>query len=342
MIDRCLLLLGTTLLAGGVLAGTAAAQPAAAPASEFAKDDVSVWTLQTENDFFSIGSENSDRYYSYSLRLGWTSPPSLVPDKLRQLGQTLWRDGTPRIAVDITHQAYTPDATRVLNPPLRDRPYAAVLMANFALVQDAPTTRSSLTLGLGLVGPAAGGRELQNNFHDLIGQRPARGWSTQLKNEPLLQLTSERVWRLSTGSVGPIETDVLPSLTAAVGNLRAYLQTGAIVRLGQGLQADYGPPVMRPGLTGGDYFSRVRPLAWYLFAGAGGRVVGHDVTLDGNTFTSSRSVKKNILVGQLQAGLAVMVYGMRLTYTHTLTTHEFSSQRHGLHQVGSLALSVRF
>ena len=42
-------------------------------------------------------------------------------------------------------------------------------------------------------------------------------------------------------------------VTASAGNLRAYLQSGMMIRLGQGLQADYGPARLRPGVTGGDH-----------------------------------------------------------------------------------------
>lgn len=321
-------------LAGGGAAWAQAPAPAAA-------DNVNVWTIQIENDTVSTDSV-SDRYYSNGLRLGWTSTPGLVPSSLQGLGNKLWGAGEARISVDLTHQVYTPFDTKSGNPPANDRPFAGVLMANFALVQDSANTRSTLALGLGLVGPGAGGQTVQNGFHDLIDQRKVRGWNTQLRNEPLLQITSERTWRLPLGRLAAIETDALPSLTASVGNLLAYIQTGVTLRLGQGLDADFGTARPRPGLTGGDYFRRVRPLAWYLFLGVDGRLVGRDLTLDGNSFANSRSVKKYPGVGEVQAGLAVMAYGMRLTYTHRLTSPEFRGQRRGLHQTGSLALSVRF
>ena len=355
---RGLLLIGATLLAGAApavaQAPSASASPSASPSARApvpraSSDNVSIWTVQGENDSVGgIGNQrNSDKYYTNGLRLGWTSPPRLVPETLKGLAQTLWGAGDARLSVDISQMIYTANNTRVRNPARADRPYAGVLMANFGLTHDGTTqtgldTRSSMTLGLGMVGPSAGGRVVQNGFHDLIGIRPALGWSGQLKNEPLLQITSERVWRVPMVNLGPLETDAVPSLTAAVGNLRVYLQTGAIVRIGQGLNADFGPSAMRPSLSGGDYHSSVRPLAWYVFLGAAGRGVAHDLTLDGNTFTTSRSVKKKPIVGELLGGVAILAHGMRLSYTHTLISQEFRGQRGGLQQTGTLALSVRF
>jgi hypothetical protein len=350
MDQRGLKLIGATAIGALLLATPAAAQAPAAPAAPIAPPTggATFWTIQGENDSFSrIVRRKSDRYYTSGLRIGFTSAPSLVPETMKGLATTLWGTGETRVSFDLTHQIYTPFSTRATNPALTDRPYAGVLMANLGLVQDGTTqtgydTRSTMVLGIGIVGPFAGGRGVQNNFHELIGQRRALGWSTQLKNEPLLQLTSERTWRVPLTSAAGLETDMLPTLTASVGNLRTFLATGIAIRLGQGLQSDYGPAGLRPARTGGDHYRTVRPIAWYVFAGADGRGIARDLTLQGNTFASSRSVRKTPFVGEFHAGFAVLAHGIRLTYTHRLTTQEFRGQRAGLHQTGSLALSVRF
>jgi lipid A 3-O-deacylase len=343
---RIWMALGATLVAAAPTQAQSQSQAQAkAPAPV---DNVSVWTVQSENDSTGIGYRRfTDAYYSNGLRIGWTSAPSTVPETLKGLATTLWGGGETRMSVDLSHRMYTGINTSLRNPPLGDRPYAGVALASLGLVQDGTTqtgldTRSALVLGIGLVGPAAGAQGLQNGFHKFIDQPGARGWATQLRNEPLIQLTSERTWRLPVTTLGPLETDALPSLTASLGNLRTYLQTGITLRLGQGLNADFGAARIRPAVTGGDYFRRTIPFAWYVFLGADGRAVAHDLTLDGNTFVASRSVKKVPFVGELHGGLAVMAFGMRLTYTHTFTSQEFRRQRGGMHQVGSLALSVRF
>lgn len=333
---------------GATLVGAAPALAQAPSQTPATVDTSSVWTLQVENDSFArLGRRASDRYYTSGLRLGFTSAPSLVPDSLKNLATTLWGTGETRLAFDITHQMYTPFSTRTRTPRLTERPYSAVAMANFGLVQDSTTqtgyhTRSTMILGLGIVGPFAGGKGVQNSFHELIGQRRAFGWNTQLRTEPLIQITSERTWRVPAYSAFGLETDALPTLTASVGNLRTYLATGIAIRLGQGLQSDFGPAGLRHSRTGGDYYRQVRPFAWYVFVGADGRAIARDLTLEGNTFVDSRSVRKHPFVGEFHAGLAVMAHGVRLTYTHRFTTQEYRGQRGGLHQVGALALSVRF
>ncbi len=328
----------------GVAPAHAQTGPAAGSSAEPAAvhlDSASIWTLQGENASIS-SAKLTDRYYTNGLRLGWSSGVGAVPDFLQRAGRALWFDGDQRIAVDLTQQIYTPANTKAAASPAGDRPYAGVLMANFTLMQDTPDHRSSMTFGIGMVGPAALGEEVQNGFHDLISQGHNNGWGSQIHNEPLFQITSERTWRLKTGQVGGLDTEILPSLTGSVGNLRVYAQTGVVFRFGQGLDGDFGAPRLRPGLSGGTAYTQTRPFAWYVFAGADGRVVGRDITLDGNDFQNSAHVKSQLLVGELQFGFAVLWHGVRVSYTHVLQSDEFHHQSGGLHQFGSLAASVKF
>ena len=228
------------------------------------------------------------------------------------------------------------------DPPLNDRPYAGVLMGTVSLIHDSANARSMLGLGIGVVGPAALGEEVQNGFHNLIGQNTNAGWGTQLHNEPLLEITGGRTWRVPIGPLGGLETDLLPALTAAAGNERIYAQTGVTLRLGQGLDSDYGVARLLPGLTGTDVFRPTRPFAWYVFAGADGQAVAYDITLNGNTWQDSRNATLKPLVGEFEGGFALMAYGTRLSFTEVVQTQEYTHQKGGLHQFGSLALSVRF
>jgi hypothetical protein len=329
--------LGLTLVAAVLPGGMAAAQSA----PELPADPASIWSFQAENAAIST-SNLADRDYTNGLRLGWTSAEGSAPGFLQGVGKTLWGDGQQRIAFDLTQQIYTPTDNMVSYPPLTDRPFAGVLMGTGSLIHDNGAGLGVLGVGLGVLGPAALGENVQNGFHNLIGQNRLPGWGTQLHNEPLLQFTGQRTWRVPMTTFGALETDVLPEVTGSAGNLRVYAQTGATLRLGQGLASDYGVARILPGLSGTDVFRPTRPFAWYIFAGVDGQAVAYDVTLQGNPWQASRSVAPVPLVAEMQGGLAIMAYGVRLTYTHVLQTQEYQHQSGGLHQFGSLAASVRF
>jgi hypothetical protein len=53
-------------------------------------------------------------------------------------------------------------------------------------------------------------------------------------------------------------------------------------------------------------------------------------------------VQHNWLLGEMEAGVAIIWHGTRLSYTQTWQTASFKGQRGGLFNFGSLTASVRF
>ena len=324
----------------GLTALLLASMPARA---EPPQDPAGIFTLQIENDAVSTFKGTSDQYYTSGLRLGYTSGTTTVPDFLAGIGHAVWGDGVQRVSFDISQSLFTPRNTQLVRPDPRDRPYAGYLNATLGLLQDTDNSRSVLELSLGVVGPSALGQVVQNGFHSIIGDTPNRGWHYQLQDEPAIEVLAGRTWRLPIAQFSGLETDALPSLTAGVGTVRDYVQAGVSFRLGQGLGSDFGTPRIRPGMSGSDAYTPTRPFAWYVFAGADGQGIARDVFLDGSTFRShSPSVTKRPYLGELEAGLAAMFYGVRVTYTQTWQTESFTRQKSGLFNFGSLALSARF
>lgn len=304
-------------------------------------DSASIVTLQDENAAVS-GNKLRDRFYTNGLRLGWTSPTGVVPQPLVNIGNSLWGAGQQRISFDLSQQIYTPTDTQAVIPNPRDRPYGGLLTGNLSLLSDTADTRSVLTLSLGVAGPAAGGGDIQNGWHDLIGRKDVKGWDGQIPNTPAVELLHERIWRLPIGRVAGLEMDVLPALTAGVGDVRDYVQAGVTFRAGQGLKSDFGVPRPRPGLSGGDAYKPTRPFAWYVFAGVDGQAVGYDLLLQSAPFRSGPHVTPTWDVAEGQVGVVLMAFGLRFTLAYVAQTEEFHGQTGGIHQFGSAAISMRF
>jgi hypothetical protein len=305
-------------------------------------DPDNIFTIQVENDAVSTLKGTSDQYYTSGLKLGWTSGADAIAP-VAQLGHGIWGDGTTRVSVNLTQSLFTPRDTQIDPPNPLDRPYAGELLATLGLIHDTSMTRDLVSLSLGVVGPSALGEEVQNGFHNIIGDTPNRGWHYQVQDQVAGELFGQRIWRLPVVQLGPLETDVLPSIAAAVGDVRIYAQIGGQVRIGQGLDSDFGTPRIEPGLSGADAYTATRPVAWYAFAGGDGQAVGYDVSLDGNAFRNTTpSVNRTTGVGEFEGGVAVMAFGLRLTYTQTWQTQEFKGAKAGLFNFGSLALSAKF
>jgi hypothetical protein len=315
--------------------------PFAAHAADPLNDPQSIYTVQIENDAFSI--PGTDRYYTSGERLGYVTPTGVLPGPLASLGHAIFGAGSQRLEIDLQQVIYTPVDTQVYDPNRDDRPYAGQLALHATIIQDTATTRSLLQASLGVVGPASLAQPIQNGFHSIIGDTSAKGWHYQLKNEPTLDFFGGRIWRFDVASFGggAVGVQVLPQLTGQVGNTEIFTQAGAIVRIGSGLDSDFGPAVIEPAMNGTDAYTPTQPIVWYIFAGAMGRLVAHDMLVQGNDFTSSRGVALTPYQGDLEVGAAIIVYGIRVSATEVFETPEFHHEAPAF-QYGSIAVSARF
>jgi lipid A 3-O-deacylase len=310
------------------------------------------WTfnLVLENDSLVDG----DKYYTQGLMasiFAGHDPGDPWYGRLNGIANAIFFPGTENGRVYfggfLGQSIFTPEDRLRVPPDPDDRPYAGWLYG-VSLYRETDTALDRGTLTLGLVGPGAGGRRVQNGWHDVtnpwIGAPQVLGWSYQLENEPGIVLSQERKWRFATAP-GGIEADFLPEVNVSLGNIFTYAGAGAMFRMGQRLRADWGQPRIQPALSGSDF---VNPAGfaghgweWYFFAGAEGRAVARNIFLDGNTFKDGPSVDKKPLVADLTAGFAIVHERLRLGVSYTYRTDEFDGQG-GLADFLALNLSVRF
>jgi lipid A 3-O-deacylase len=302
-------------------------------------DDWGRVTVLEENDSLFF---NSDKHYTQGLRLsalGLTQEKGgLWDDGFRLLGET-----TPFFApgaavtgreesVFLGQSIFTPKSLQVRPPDPHDRPYGGWLYVGSSLMQE--TNHHMLEnaeIDLGVIGPGALGKQVQNDFHQFIGDKTAKGWSSQLQNEPGIVVSYERLWRERLLGSNAFGVDVVPQVGASGGNVYTYGEVGGLLRIGSGLDADYGPARIRPALSGTDYFDASGlddGHAYYFFVGTQGRAVARDIFLDGNTFRTSPSVPKKSFVGDVEAGFSLLWSPhMRFDTSVVLRSEEFRGQR---------------
>ena len=304
----------------------------------FAEDD-GRFTVLEEND--SILSDD-DGYYTQGLQFTYLSGD--VAEDASWIAPFHWLGGdgigilpsgagetSRRYEILLGQQLYTPEDIHHSIPDPDDRPYAGWLYGGIGLIQD--TDRRQLDhveLLAGVVGPSAGGRQTQNDYHQFIGIDEAEGWDHQLHDEPGVMVSYERKWRFLQPIAGGFAVDAIPELGATAGNVQTYAESGLMLRFGKGLEADYGPARMRPGPSGTSYFNSSYledPFGFYFFVGAQGRAVARNVFLDGNTFEDSPDVDKKVFVADLTGGFAVFWSDdIRLDGTFIHRTKEFDGQ----------------
>ncbi|MEN1729265.1 MAG: lipid A deacylase LpxR family protein, partial [Pseudomonadota bacterium] len=260
-----------------------------------------LWVAEYENDIFA----GEDRYYTSGVRLtrvGQTrNPPSWLESVARRFPGFNEADTLP-YSLSISHNIFTPADIEEPGLPPDDRLYAGWLNVEFKTGTVQARGADRIRVGLGIAGPAAGGKQIQKAVHRLIGAPRPVGWSEQLENEPTFLLGYDRLRRIN-----PLETPTGRRFDASyfggmtLGNAYTHASIGGFLRWGQGLRNDYGPPRITPAVSGSAFF-KPGGRTWYLFLGTEGRAIGRDLFIEGNTFGGRDGVDAERLVGELFAG----------------------------------------
>ena len=327
----------------GLLAGIAALLIAQAVRA----DDDDVLTLLIENDVIAA----TDQHYTNGLELTYLSVKNGVPGSI-QPGVALLpgvsHDDVMRFGISFGQQIFTPNNIEAVEPLTDERPYAGWLYLGFAIVaeheSEGGVALDTWVLNLGVVGPSSGAEQVQNQFHAKFDSQNANGWDNQLHDEFGAALIYDHQWKRTSlrDKPGSFGIDLNPHLGFSLGNVATYASGGVTLRVGTGVDADYGVPRIRPSLPGSSFFSpSTNGLKWYLFTGIDLRAVAYNIFLDGNTDNDSLSVDKETFVWESQSGFAIVWDHLRFAYTYVIRSKEYKGQDEP-DRFGSLGISYRF
>ena len=310
-------------------------------------------SVQAENDLFGNGE---DRHYTHGSRASLVLSGD-VPDFMRGLARLTpaFDDGNRmQVTAAIGQSIFTPDD--ISDPALQrdDRPYAGWLYGAAGIVAfhqpcgSEATRIDTLDLAIGVIGPASQADSVQTRWHDWIGTQEPRGWQHQLRNEPGIVLTYERrlpkrvdvAW-FEDALPFDLEADATPHFGFSLGNVFTHASAGATFRVGTDLGTTDGVPRIRPSTPGSAYFEPSPAIDWQVFAGFDVRAVARNVFLDGNTFRKSHRVEKEPVVADFQAGIAVTVGRVRVSFTNIFRSREFKGQQEW-DEFGSLSAAFHF
>jgi lipid A 3-O-deacylase len=311
------------------------------PTNSGIKDKKGTITISLENDIFA----DEDNNYTNGFRISYLSPEDGVPywlDKAANLFPVIDTSGNKRYGFELGQSLFTPDDISLNNPPATDQPYAGWLYGSAILISDNDNSLDTFQITLGVVGPSALGEVVQDSVHNLINYQQPQGWDNQLKDEAGLILSYDRKYR-NVFEMSPFGMgfDVTPSVGFNLGNIYTDAGIGLMSRFGRDLPSDYGPPLIRPSISGSQFFVPSKDFGWYLFGGIGGRAVARNIFLDGNTFREGPHVEKENFVGEAQMGLAITISDTRISYTHIMRTDQFKGQT-SPDEYGAVTVSVRF
>jgi len=282
--------------------------------------------INYENDFFTA----SDRDYTQGILIEKVLP-SLGRFPLMKI---LWhpRAGHLKFGLALEHNAYTPNQIDKYAIQYGDRPYAGVLLLKAFLIAEnyERKQRISVSFNTGLVGPDAGGEQMQRTIHHWIQYTQPEGWHNQIQNDLVLnyQINIEKEIyqyenRFSISSFG----------SARMGTLSDKLSGGFTASAGK-----FESP-----------FSDPRPIKhhfqWYMYGQVLGNLVGYDATLQGGLLNHSsvytiRGSALNRLTLQNKFGIVFIFKSLYLEYYRTGLTQEFDTSIY--HRTGGLQIGFGF
>lgn len=282
----------------------------AGEAGDLPTDDVVTWRLTWDNDVVV----HSDNQFSNGWSLQFHGSPSRTWDGAAgtpAFGKSMarWflpvrRDGLLfREGWSIGQAIQTPDDQDREDVIVDDVPYAAALAVQNTWI--AYDDRDLYGFGwlVGVVGPAALGRQVQTGFHAVTGNRKPKGWGNQLKNEPLLNLYYERKHKLAGSSYA----DLAVGVDGELGNLVTAAQGKVEARFGRHLPRGflYVPDPIGRHLS---YDAHLPPheatkSTFYVSLSATAAFLGRSVFYEGNSFRDSHSIDHETFIKGAVLGL---------------------------------------
>jgi lipid A 3-O-deacylase len=172
----------------------------------------------SQNDLYQKFIQ-SDRHFSNGSSIELAHP--LLGNKFSTNVLLGFKSSTPTYqdySISINQDLFTSTRTQLIQIDSGDRPYAALLYADYSRITNdfARGRKLKTSLKFGVQGPAAYGEQSQNGAHGILGNDIVRGWPNQISNGlildysvqfdqllPLNTPVSEVVW-ISQGQVGTI------------------------------------------------------------------------------------------------------------------------------------------
>lgn len=307
-----------------------------------AAQEAGEFQLFVENDAWA----NTDRYYTNGIKLGLGGRIKLLREQAEGLLHWLSpMEGRPgggdmKFGLFAGQNLYTPKSIRIAAPQPDDRPWAAWLYLGAVAQRVVDRRMDTVEIDVGMVGPGAGGRQVQTEWHKLVDAPRPMGWANQLPNEVGVLASYLQKRRFGSDTF-----DVVPHAGVTVGNVMTLARLGGIARFGSGM-GGFGPDSIEPGGAMLQNWRRREGAGdeAFVFVGLDHRLVARNIFLDGTMFRDSPSVDRHPHVYDLSAGASLRWRELRLSWTRIWRSEEFHTAAGGggRQRFDSINLGIEF
>lgn len=277
-----------------------------------------------ENDFFSA----TDLYYTQGFLIEMAHPAfSRFP-----LMKVLPRPANDHIrySIALEDDGYTPTDYRPADILYGDRPYAGMFFLKTSVIADnsAKKRRLASSVSIGIIGPGAGGKEMQTGIHEVTGNGLPHGWHNQIKNDVILNY-EVRYSRQLLQAANYLNVSATGMVRA--GTLSDKASAGLLIMAGV-FDLPYEVPADRK-------------VQVYLYDHPEVSFVGYDATLQGGMINrnspyviASKDISRIVVRNNI--GLIMRFGNLYLEYFQSMMTREFSTGRP--HNNGGVQIGFAF
>jgi lipid A 3-O-deacylase len=289
-------------------------------------------TVITDNDNYDF--ELTDRYYSNGFIIQYNKA-------VNKLSNTIDKK---ILRFEAAHKVYNPyinNQSLQLVVKNMDRPYAGWLYLSGGITQISKKQNVLLYgAAVGIMGPGARGRQIQNGWHKIIGIYETYGWEYQLQNEAGFNLSAEYYHSLVKAKPG--KNISLHTLTrATLGNTFTNASAGFLLKTGW-LNSENESGYWSGNL--GASSSSFKRNEFIFFLEPALQYQAYNATVQGGLFIKDKgpfTTGINPFVFQTKTGIMLSGNRMGLRWYYTFRTKEGSNMKQGEHW-GSIGATYRF
>jgi lipid A 3-O-deacylase len=279
-----------------------------------------------ENDYFT----RTDYYYTQGIYLEWIEPWLHHFPLTRLLIHP--KEAALQYGIALEHDAYTPQDYTKTEIQFGDRPFAAaILLKTFGMATDfAHKHRISSALSSGVIGPAAGGKEIQSAIHHWTNNPQPKGWHNQVANDLVLNYQLDYQKQLFNWGKHFLGT---ADVSVAAGTLSDKANIGITVMAGV-FDDPFGVSVVSK-----------KKIKIFAYEHPEWNIVAYNASLQGGLFNkssiytiSAESLSRRVF--QNNWGIVMSTGRMYLEYSQSYISREFNG---GLkHRWGGIQVGIGF
>ncbi len=287
------------------------------------------FVLEVENDMLF----STDSYYTAGIGLAYTHK-----NLRKTLAQLILTPKSQKVLTftgfGIEQRIFTPSSITEPEEIENDQPYSAYLLAtNYTvIINPKKNLKLSNEIGIGIMGPAAGGEQVQTFVHKIVNSPIPLGWESQLQNTFLIDYR----FRVEKGFGGNwLANHLIPFFGARVGTLTSRIQIGTMLKWGNKHKFL---------LTDQKLNKLQNKFIWEWIFSANLQGVFYDTTLQGSMFKDDPSALDNSekISHQYQFRTGVNLYYSNFTLRYMLNFNSASFNSAVYHRFGGINIGYSF